>query len=186
MDLFEALDTRASPMKLTAPGPSPDQLERILSAGVRAGDHGRLSPWRFRVLEGDDRSRLGEAMAQAMLAKRPDATADDLARESAKVARAPLIVVVSADVVRPHKVPAWEQIVTASLGAHNMMLAAHALGLGAMWKSGTPTEAPEVFSALGLGPGETIVGFIYLGTIAAPGEPRNLDAQAFVRPLPPR
>lgn len=186
MDLFEALDARASPMKLAAPGPTPEQLDRILSAGVRAGDHGRLSPWRFRVLQGEDRMRLGDAMAAALLSKRPDATEDDLGRERAKVARAPTIVAVSADVVRPHKVPAWEQIVTASLGAHNMMLAAHALGLGAMWKTGAPTEAPEVFEALGVGPDETIVAFIYLGTVAAPGEPRNLDAQAFVRPLPGR
>lgn len=187
MDLFEALDTRASAMKLTGPGPDPAQLDRILSAGVRAGDHGRLSPWRFRVLDGDDRAVLGEAMVEAMRAKRPDATGDDLQRERAKVNRAPTIVVVSAAVVRDHpKIPAWEQVTTAALGAHNMMLAAHALGLGSMWKTGGPTKAPQVLQALGLEPGEAIVGFIYLGTIAAPGEPRRLDAREFVRPLPGR
>lgn len=187
MDLFEALDTRASAMKLSAPGPTPEQMQRLLSAGVRAPDHGRLSPWRFRILDGEDRFVLGDAMVAAMRRKRPDATDGDLERERGKVARAPTIVVVSAAVIPDHpKIPVREQVETTALGAHNMMLAAHAMGLGAMWKTGGPTEAPETKAALGLEPDEVVVGFMYLGQLATPGEPRNLDAREFVRPLPKR
>lgn len=187
MDLFDVLDTRASAMKLSAPGPTPEQMDRILQAAVRAGDHGRLSPWRFRVLDGEDRYVLGDAMVAAMRRKRPDATAEEVARERGKVDRAPTILVVSAAIQKDHpKIPSWEQMVTASLGAHNVMLAAHALGLGSMWKTGGPTEAAETVAALGLEPDEMIVGFMYLGQLAAPGEPRNLDAREFVRALPGR
>ena len=183
MEFFDVLDSRASALRLTEPGPSPGQLDRILAAGVRAPDHGRLSPWRFLVLEGDARGVLGQAMADAFAAVRPEAGPGDLQRERDKVMRAPTIVVVAA-AVRPHpKAPPLEQIETVAAGAHNMMLAAHALGLGAMWKTGAPAEAPGVKAALGLDPEDVVVGFMYFGAVQTAGEPRGVDHRPLTRRL---
>ena len=66
----------------------------------RAPDHGRLRPWRFVVLEGDARRRLGDAMAAMLLAKMPEATQDQLDKERNKPLRAPTIIVVAAHPVR--------------------------------------------------------------------------------------
>jgi nitroreductase len=61
-----------------------------------------------------------------------------------------------------------------------MMLAALALGFGAMWKTGGPAYDAEVKTALGLAADDAIVGFLYLGTEAgapppvAPSEWRDL------------
>jgi nitroreductase len=63
MDALTAIGTRISASKLGPPGPSPEELGIILKMGMRAPDHGRLSPWRFVVIEGDARAKFGEAMA---------------------------------------------------------------------------------------------------------------------------
>lgn len=183
MEFFEVLDRRASAARLVAPGPTPEQLDRLLSAGVRAPDHGRLSPWRFLVLEGDDRLVLGRAMVEAARRKRPDAPEADLQRERGKVLRAPTIVVISAAVVAHPKIPELEQIETVAAGAHNMMLAAEALGLGSMWKTGAPADDPIVKTALGLHESEVVVGFMYFGAIQLAGEPRGVDHRPLVRRL---
>lgn len=183
MDFFDVLDTRASALRLTAPGPSPEHLDRLLSAGVRAPDHGRLTPWRFLVLEGDDRLVLGRAMVDAALRKRADAGPAELQREHDKVLRAPTIVVVSAAVVDHPKIPPLEQVETVAAGACNMMLAAHALGLGSMWKTGAPADNPGVKAALGLADTEIVVGFMYFGTLQMGGEPRSVDHRPLTRRL---
>ena len=45
---------------MTAPGPDDAQLRELLSIAARVPDHGKLAPWRFVVLQGDDRAKLGE------------------------------------------------------------------------------------------------------------------------------
>ena len=89
MQLLQAIDTRSSALRLTGPGPDRADLERILTAGVRAPDHGRLAPWRFRVLRGDARHVLGEALAGFTQRTKPDATADQIEAARAKALRAP-------------------------------------------------------------------------------------------------
>jgi nitroreductase len=157
MDLLTGIETRASAVKLSAPGPTREQIEQILRAGLRAPDHGRLRPWRFVVLEGDARKKLGDAMAELLRAKAPQATLEQLDAERSKVMRAPTIVV------------AVEQVAAVSAGVQNMFLAAHALGVGAMWKTGAAAYAASAKAALGLQPEDHIVAFLYLGTIATPG-----------------
>lgn len=72
MDIHEAIRERVSCPRLEAPGPDRAQLERLLAAAVRAPDHGLLRPWRFMVVEGDDRVRLGEMLAQCCQQDQPD------------------------------------------------------------------------------------------------------------------
>jgi nitroreductase len=181
MNLFTAIDTRSSSLKLVAPGPSHADLERILLAGTRAPDHGKLAPWRFVVLEGEGRSVLSNAMAEALRASRPDSTEAHLAAERDKPMRAPTIIAVAAHLVRLHKVPELEQVQAVAAAVQNMFLAAHALGIGAMWKTGTATRSTEVRQALGFTADEEIVAFLYLGTNATPGPVRQGSLEGKVR-----
>src|SRR5262245_48042307 len=105
MDLLEGIASRTSALKLAAPGPTREHLEQIIRAGTRAPDHGRLRPWRFVVLEGAAREKLGDAMAEILRAKQPQATSEQLAAERNKVMRAPTIIVVAAKIVAG-KIPA--------------------------------------------------------------------------------
>lgn len=172
MDLLEALATRASAVKLGDPAPSREHLQQIIAAGARAPDHGRLAPWRFVVIEGAGRDKLGDVMAQSLLARDPAADEAQQQREREKVTRAPVIITVAARIKPGHKVPEIEQVLAVAAAVQNMFLAAHALGYGAMWKTGPAAYDPKIKAALGLAPEDQIVAFLYLGTTAMKGQVR--------------
>jgi nitroreductase len=168
MELLEGIRTRTSPLKLTAPGPDAEQLEQIIRAGIRAPDHGRLRPWRFTVFEGNAREKLGDAMANCLRTRVPNSPQEHLDAERAKARRAPVIVVVGAKISKG-KIPEIEQVAAAAAASQNMLLAAHALGFGAMWKTGAAAYDPGVKALCGLEPEDHIVAIVYLGTVASPG-----------------
>jgi nitroreductase len=168
MDLLTAIENRASALKLSEPGPSHEHVERIVRAGARAPDHGRLRPWRFVVLEGDARQKLGDAMANALQAKLPQATPEQLDVERGKCRRAPTIIVAAARITAG-KIPAIEQIIAVGAAVENMFLAANALGYGVMWRTGAAAYDANCKVALGLSADDHIVGLLYLGTTVTPG-----------------
>jgi nitroreductase len=171
MDALDLLLTRESALKLDEPAPSEADLDKMFQSAVRAPDHGRLRPWRFVVIEGDKREALGNLMADTMRMRDPEVSEDMLARERAKPLRAPTIVVAAARVQRGHRIPECEQIASAAAAAQNIMLAAHALGYGAMWKTGDPAYDAHVKTALGLNADDEIMGFLYLGTNTGTSSP---------------
>src|SRR5215471_15058319 len=181
MDALEALTQRVSGSGLVEPAPDELELHSILSAAMRAPDHGRLRPWRFIVLRGDARKRLGALMAEAYRRRWPEATPAQVDKETNKPLRAPLVVVVAAKVNEQTHIPAIEQIISAGAAAENIMVAAFALGYGCAWKTGDAAYDPAVKAAFGLAPTDAIVGFLYLGTNATPPvPPLPLDVSAYV------
>ena len=182
MDALDLLLNRASAVRLEGPAPSGDDLDIMLRSALRAPDHGRLRPWRFVIIPEDQRDRFGACMGDLLLRRMPDATAAMVERERQKAKRAPLIIVVAARPKPSDKVPQQEQVLSAGAAAQNIMLSAHALGYGAMWKTGAPAYDPQVKEALGLDRGDTVVAFIYVGTstqLAATSSPRP-DPSEFV------
>ncbi len=168
MDLLTGIESRTSAVKLTEPAPTREHIERIIGAGARAPDHGRLRPWRFVVLQGEARRTLADAMAEMLRRKNPQATAEDLDGERRKPMRAPTIVVVAAHIT-PGKIPEVEQVLAVGAAVQNMMLAAQALGYGAMWKTGAAAYDAGVKQVLGLAAEDHIVALLYLGTTAVAG-----------------
>jgi nitroreductase len=177
VDLLTAIESRASALKLIEPGPTRAHLEQIMRAGVRAPDHGRLRPWRFVVLEGAAREKLGDAMARLSLVKFPQSTPEQLDGARRKVLRAPTIVVVAARITQG-KIPEVEQVAAVAAGVENMVLVAQALGYGTMWKTGTAAYDAQTKTMLGLAAQDHIVAFLYLGTTAVAGTaiPASLDS----------
>jgi len=179
MELFEALHTRRSVGKVGDPGPDTDAIRSMLAAGMAAPDHGGHRPWRFVVLRDEARVRLGEAFAAALLTRRPDADAAAVAADQSKPLRAPVLIAVICAPVLSVKAPEWEQLASTAAAAQNILLAAHGLGFGAMWRTGWFVDAPEVHSELGLKGAERLVGLLYVGTPTAPPLPRaDVDLEA--------
>jgi len=164
MQAIDALLERRSARALTDPAPDDGALELIFASAVRAPDHGRLRPWRFVIVRGAARERLGELFRMEAQRARPELGAEALERERLKALRAPLIVVVAAKCNPAVKIPVIEQVLSAGTAAHAIMLAAFTLGFNAMWKTGAPAYDRAVKEALGLEAADAIVGFIYLGT----------------------
>jgi nitroreductase len=181
MDLLTAIDTRSSAVRLTEPAPSRSDIERILEAGVRAPDHGRLAPARFVVLQGAGLERLAEALVAAFQRKNPNATPEQLEAERKKARRAPVVIAVAARPRRDHKVPVIEQMSSVAAGVQNMFLTAHALGHGVMWKTGAAAYDPDVNTALGLLADDQIVAFLHLGTAVTKGPVRSTSLDGVVK-----
>ncbi len=165
MELFDAIDTRSSAARLTLPGPSPEELERLLRAADHAPDHGRLKPWRFIVPSGSARESFANAAAAAKRARLPAMTEEQVAAERDKFLRSPTVVVAACVVDRAStKVPEIEQVIAVGAAVENLFLAAHGLGFGVMWKTGAAAYDPAVKAVLGLQPSDHIVAILHLGT----------------------
>jgi nitroreductase len=144
------------------PGPSKKQLAQILQAGSRAPDHGKLFPWRFIVFEGKGRERAGDILAEVMKAE--GERDKQVEEERARFLRAPVVIGVVSAAREQHKIPVWEQELSAGAVCQNILVAATALGFVANWLSEWYAYHPVVKDRLGLKPGERIAGFIYVGT----------------------
>jgi nitroreductase len=165
MELFDAIDSRSSAGRLTAPGPSPAEIARLLQAAERAPDHGRLKPWRFIVLDGAAREAFATAAAASKRIRIPTLTEEQLAAEREKILRSPSIVVAACIADRANtKVPEIEQVIAVGAAVENLFLAAHGLGYGVMWKTGAAAYDSAVKALLGLRPSDHIVAILHLGT----------------------
>lgn len=180
MDAITALQTRQSVSQLDLPGPTPSQLDAIFRAGLRASDHGRLRPWRFIVIEGDARYKLGDLFVRAAQQANPQLADEERKKLQDNPLRAPLIITVVAKIRPNEKIPAIEQHLSAAAAAQLMLLAAHALQLGAVWKTGKMAYDAGVHRGLGLEAGDQIVGFLYLGTPKANKPLPELSTRDFV------
>jgi nitroreductase len=160
MDALVALQTRTAAPRLEEPAPGDAALDQILRAGLRAPDHGMLRPWRFLVVEGQARHKLGQLFVDALQPKTPE-EAEKLRNSPL---RAPLIIVAIATVKEHPKVPAIEQIESCAAAVQNMAVAIHALGFASIWKTGAPAYDVRVKTALGFKETDAIVGYLYVGT----------------------
>ncbi|MCX7562685.1 nitroreductase [Xanthomonadaceae bacterium XH05] len=160
---------RSTPSRqLGLPGPSPDQLRTILAAAMRVPDHGKLAPWRILAIDGEARFALGRFAARRALQIDPAAPAATIEKDHQRFAHAPLVLTVIA-APQPHpKVPEIEQILSAGSVCFALLQAAQALGFGAQWLTGWPAYDDAVGKHLGLTDGESIVGFIHVGTAKDP------------------
>ncbi|MEJ5864489.1 nitroreductase family protein [Pseudomonas farsensis] len=182
MEALDALLNRVSVPRLTEPAPNAAQREGLFQAALRAPDHGQLRPWRFLTIEGQGRERLGELFAQALLAK-GDASPAALDKARAMPLRAPLLIVVVATLQDHVKVPKSEQRLAAGCAAHGILIAAHAQGIGAVWRTGDMAFDAHVHQGLGLADNEELIGYLYVGTpLAEPRTPPVLKTEDFVAP----
>lgn len=156
---------------MKGPGPSAAELDRILAAGVRVPDHGKLTPWRFIVFEGEGRRRMGDILA-AVAAGERDVSPERVAFERERFMRAPVVVGVVSRVREQIPIPMWEQQLSAGAVCMSIVIAAHAAGYVANWITEWCAYHPAVLERIGLRPIERIAGFIYVGQPADPLEDR--------------
>lgn len=156
---------------LAEPGPSPQQLDTILTAATRVPDHKRMEPWRFVVFEGEARGTFGRVLLKACLAEEKETpSAARLEMERTRFLRAPVVVAVISRVTPNPGAPEWEQVLSCGAACFNLCLAANALGFGTCWITEWYAYSPAVRAALGLAASERIAGFVYIGT-AKEGQP---------------
>lgn len=174
MDILQAIHSRQSIGKVK-PDPIPqDLVEKLLAAGAQAPNHHKVRPWRFVVISGAGREQLGEVFAASIKERKPDTDEATLNAEKAKFLRSPLIIAVGVDKPSEAKVVEIENISAAAAAAQNILLAAHALGLAAQWRTGAAATDPKVKSFLGFEADQHLIAFIYIGyPLAEPPAPNR-------------
>ena len=155
----------ASAQSLTAPGPTRAEIERILLLGARTPDHGKLFPWRFVVLGPESRAALAAALTP-LAARQPDP--GKAAKVLSKLTAPPLTILVLSVPIPGHKVPEWEQQLSAGAVCMNLEHAANSLGYAASWITDWYSYDPEALALFGVEAGERVAGFIHIGTLAEP------------------
>ncbi len=160
------LSRRSIPAQcLTEPGPDPAQLAVALDAAMRAPDHGRMQPWRFKLIRGPAKARFSDVLTAAALAHDPATPQRQLDKIRNRVQHAPLVIAVSARFRDNPKVPEIEQTLSVGAAVMNLLNALHAQGFGAIMLTGPSAYDPAVARALGYGADERLLGFMYVGTI---------------------
>ena len=164
MNYLEGLLTRRSVPLLLDPAPTQNQLGKMLQAALRAPDHGNLKPFRFLAIQGQARHQLGQIFLQQQLARNPDT--DNFTQNKVRnmPLRAPLILCLIACPQEHVKIPIAEQIQSTACAGQNILHAAYAQGLGAVWRTGWLAQDSQVHQQLGMQKTEELLGFIYLGT----------------------
>lgn len=163
IELLNAIRSRRSIGKCTDEVPDASLIRQVLEAATWAPNHKQTEPWRFVVLSGDARKDLGEAMGRAAGSKIADPDAALAAHDKAagKPLRAPYVIAVYA--VPNPVVPEVEEIAATAAAGQNMLLAAHALGLAAMWRTGDLVFSDEVREFLQMPENAHMLGTVYIG-----------------------
>lgn len=156
---------RSTPARqLGDPGPTPAQLDALLTAALRVPDHGRLTPWRLLLIRGGKRLELGAELARIHQRKDPAVAEAQLLKDRERFGFAPLIIAVIARITPGHKTPEQEQLLSAGCVAYNLLLGAQALGFGAQWLTGWAAYDADAAALLGLASNERVVSFVHVGT----------------------
>ena len=153
--------------KITEPGPTAEELEIILRCATRVPDHGKLTPWRIQVIQGEARADVGRIWGDVFKRKNPDATEEQIQFEYERPTRAPLMLAVSTK-IENDRIPVWEQVLSGAAVCQNALIAAHALGYHSQWLSEWPNYDEDVKSRMGLELEDRFLGFIYIGTASEP------------------
>lgn len=161
---------------LQEPGPDGAELEQLLTIGMRVPDHGKLTPWRLILWQGDARIRAGEKLAEVARRNNPAIEEAALEADRRHFLPAPLTIGVLFSPKQSPKIPEIEQFMSAVNVCFALEHAAFALGFGATWMTRWVIGDAAAQQALGARGGERFVGFIHVGTATIKPEDRPRPA----------
>lgn len=167
MDVFTCIRTRRSIGKVKPDEVEVEKIELILEAGTWAPNHRHTEPWKFFVMKGEGRRLLGKAYADIAREDMTDPNSEEnlraLQKQEEKAYRAPVIICVAVTPSDQPDVLRIEEFGAVNAAIQNMLLAAHALGLGAIWRTGHPVYHPRMKQAFGLREQDEVLGLLYIG-----------------------
>jgi nitroreductase len=185
-NVLSSMLSRRSATVVGEVGPSDDQIHALLLAAVTVPDHGALRPWRLVVVSGEARRAFGDALAAAGREANPELPDQVAERLRGKAFAAPTLIAVVARINTESNVAAWEQVASASCAGYAIALAAHQLGIGAVWKSSPYHDGAALCAVLDMAPTDQFLGWVNLGEIPAERQPSarpDVDLGPIVRVL---
>ena len=164
METLKAIQNRNSVAHLTEPAPTTEEMEQVYKGALRAPDHAWLRPWKYIEIRGNSRNRLADAFLKASISLGEEVT-DELKEKLQKAPfRAPMVIVLAADIKEHPKVPKIEQIISLGASAQNILLGLYDIGYSAIWRTGKMAFNKHITDALELPTNYEVIGYLYVGT----------------------
>lgn len=172
--LLSHLKTRrsAKPEELNEPGPSRALLAEILEIAARTPDHGALCPYRFVIIDRDQRDAFAALLGEAIIRNDADAHDAKIAKSLRRAHLAPWLILLISSPIPDHKIPVWEQELCCGAVGMNLLHAVHAHGFAGSWITGWAAYDGLVHDAF-CREGERIAGFFYIGTALGEAQERT-------------
>tara|TARA_X000000368_G_scaffold306983_1_gene245058 strand:- start:130 stop:687 length:558 start_codon:yes stop_codon:yes gene_type:complete len=164
LDTLTAIQTRNSIPHLEGPAPTHEQMLEVYKGALRAPDHARLRPWKFIEVRGEARERLGKTFLETANSLEENLTDGDKDKLLKAPLRAPMVIILAADIKQHPKVPEIEQIISLGAAAQNILLGIHEIGFAGVWRTGKMAFNPRITEKLGLKENFQIIGYLYIGT----------------------
>lgn len=181
METLEAIQTRNSVPLLTDPAPTSEEMSQVYKGALRAPDHARLRPWKFIEVRGDSRDKLAKIFIDTATALNSDLSENEISKLEKAPHRAPMVIILAANIKEHPKVPEIEQIISLGAAAQNILLGIHEIGYSAIWRTGNMAFNPEITKFLGLEENFKIIGYLYVGTSTGKEKPiPELEIQDFL------
>ena len=158
-------------------------LNSILQAGIRVPDHGGLSPWKLKVIQGESLKRVDEVVIlPQFLKKNPESNKITREIESRRLQRAGAVIVVISTPVDHPSIPVWEMELSSGAVCMNLLSSAQSKGYAAQWLTEWYSYDDKVLSYLGGRVGtDRVSGFIYIGhKVDEPNERRRPEPTAII------
>ena len=168
---------------VTAKKMSPDpidvhDLQSILQAGIRVPDHGALSPWRIKVIQGNILKKIDEEIILSeFLKNNPRSNQASKEIESKRLQRAGAVIAVLSTPKEHPTIPISEMHLSSGAVCMNLLSCAQSLGYAAQWLTEWYAYNNKMLIYLGGKVGiDSISGFIYIGKkIEEPNERKRPD-----------
>ena len=181
METLEAIQTRNSVPLLTDPAPTSEEMSEVYKGALRAPDHARLRPWKFIEVRGDSRDKLAKIFIDTATALNSDLSENEISKLEKAPHRAPMVIILAANIKEHPKGPEIEQIISLGAAAQNILLGIHEIGYSAVWRTGNMAFNPEITKFLGLEENFKIIGYLYVGTSTGKEKPiPELEIQDFL------
>tara|TARA_B110000003_G_scaffold70578_1_gene71968 strand:+ start:579 stop:1136 length:558 start_codon:yes stop_codon:yes gene_type:complete len=181
LETLQAIQTRNSIPRLEDPAPTAEQMFEVYKGALRAPDHARLRPWKFIEVRGDSREKLSNAFLETAYSLNKDLGESEIEKLKQAPYRAPMLIILAADIKNHPKVPQIEQIISMGAAAQNILLGIHAIGYSAVWRTGKMAFNPEITKALGLETNFEVIGYLYVGTSSGKEKPiPDLEVKDFL------
>ena len=142
-----------------------EDLETILSAGIRVPDHGALSPWRIIVMQGETLKEIDKKIISSEYKKNnPNKKEEEINMESFRLQRASVVIAVISTPINHRTIPKWEMHLSAGAVCMNILSSAQSMGFAAQWLTEWYAYNAKMLTHLGgeLGK-DKVAGFIYIG-----------------------
>ncbi|WP_124980595.1 nitroreductase family protein [Nonlabens xiamenensis] len=165
-DLLQLIQTRRSvfPAQYTQGEISSSDLHKILESARWAPNHRKTEPWRYKVLQGEALTSLGDFMEEQFMASTGKPTSYKIKKLKTNLEASSAVCLIFMHRDEQEAVPEWEEVAATAMSVQNMWLTCHALGHGCYWSSPKSYADMSQYDRISVDDRERFLGFFFLGT----------------------